>query len=254
MLFDAHFWPMALLFAAISAAFAFMLGMTASPSNNERSRYRDDDDDKKKKKTTTPTSIGITAAIVTFFVDLVIQRIDLYYAMPSFTGSFFGFFAPVFCALVPAMIIGCLFAGGSRKAITRSILTVLVLLGWPIGQSMYNSFGPDNAKAYASLPNVHTADAKETIPPTDEQHLVQVTSDMAALKAKTVLSSKGNYSTRFAIGDLTLQSIKGHRYYAAPLVPANTGDTFWTPLFGGRGEPRLRARRRRGQGSSAGTA
>jgi hypothetical protein len=231
MLFDSHFWPLALMFATLSAAFAFFLGITASP-NKQRSRHDDDN----KKANSTSTSVGMAAAIVTFFVDLIVQRVDLYYAMPSFTGSFFGYFAPVFCALVPAMIIGCIFAGGNGKAVMRCILTVLVLIGWPIAQSLYNSFGPDNAKAYASLPNVHIADAKETIPPTDEQHLVQVTPDMAALKAKTVLSSKGNYSTRYAIGNLTLQAIRGHRYYAAPLVPTNAGDTFWTPLFGGRTE------------------
>jgi hypothetical protein len=233
MLFDSHFWPMAMIFATLSAAFAFFLGSTAS-STKQRSRHSDDDTS--KKSASTSTSVGMAAAIVTFFVDLIVQRVDLYYAMPSFTGSFFGYFAPVFCALVPAIIIGCIFAGGNGKAVLRSIVAVLVLFGWPLGQSLYNSFGPDNAKAYASLPNVHMAAASETIPPTDEQHLVQVTPDMAALKAKTVLSSKGNYSTRYAIGNLTLQAIKGHRYYAAPLVPTNAGDTYWTPLFGGRTE------------------
>jgi hypothetical protein len=152
------------------------------------------------------------------------------------TGSFFGYFAPVFSALVPAMVIGCLLARGSSKAILVTIATVIVLFGWPISQTMYNSFGLENSKRFADLANVHVASAEETIPPTDERHLVQVTPDMAALKAKTVLSSKGNYSTRYAIGNLTLQGINGHRYYAAPLVPTNATDIFWTPLFGGRAE------------------
>jgi len=232
MLFDTHFWPIAILFALISAGFAFILafGRKATPSRSHQ-RYGDDTPMPASKS----ASAGFAAAIIVFFVDLLLQRFNLYYGMPTFTGSFFGYFWPVCLALLPAIVVGVAFSHSTR-AILTSAAAVLVLFGWPIVQTMSNSFGPENSKHFADLPNVRIAAPGETIPPTDEQHLVEVTPDMAALKAKTVLSSKGNYSTRYAIGRLTLQGIKGHRYYAAPLVPTNSNDTFWTPLFGGRAE------------------
>ncbi len=224
MLFDSHFWPTALLFAALSAAFAFWLGSTAQPTSGRNG------------KEISGRSIAITAAIITFVADLLLQRFNLYYFQPNFTGSFFGYFSPLLVALIPAIPIGLICSGGAGKAIVRSILAVLVLLIVPVVQIAFNSVGPDNAKRFAELPNITIAKDTDIIPPTDEQHLVQVTPKMAQLKARTVLSSKGNYSTRFTVGMLTLQAIKGHRYYAAPLVPTNSGDTFWTPLFGGRTE------------------
>ncbi len=221
---------MAIIFAALSATFAFYLVMI-SPEDTARDSSRSDG-----KKAKSMISTAAIAAAVTFGCDLLLQRIDLYYFQPSLSGSFFGYFWPVLFALAPAIGWGCLFANFSLKSISASILAVLILIGWPIGQSMWYGFGPDNSRAFASLPHVRWAGANETIPPTDEQHLITVTPDMAKLKAQTVLSSKGNYSTRYAVGNLTLQAIRGHRYYAAPLVPTNTGDTFWTPLFGGRTE------------------
>lgn len=228
MLFDLHFWPTALLFAALSAAFAFWLGSTASTSDS-RGYQRD-------KKEVSPRTVAITAAIITFVIDLLLQRINLYYLQPNFTGSFFGYFSPLLVALLVAIPVGLFCCGGTSKAIWRSAIAVLILFIVPLVQISFNSIGPDNAKRFADLPNITIANDTDIIPPTDEQHLVQVTPKMAELKARTVLSSKGNYSTRFTVGKLTLQAIKGHRYYAAPLVPTNTGDTFWTPLFGGRTE------------------
>lgn len=230
MLFDLHFWPTALLFAALSAAFAFWLGGTASATSSSRRGYDSD------KKEISPRNLAITAAIITFVIDLLLQRINLYYFQPNFTGSFFGYFSPLLVALLAAIPVGLLCSGGSGKAIARSVVAVLILFIVPVVQICFNSVGPDNAKRFAELPNITIAKDTDIIPPTDEQHLVQVTPKMAELKARTVLSSKGNYSTRYTIGKLVLQAIKGHRYYAAPLVPTNSNDTFWTPLFGGRTE------------------
>jgi hypothetical protein len=112
---------------------------------------------------------------------------------------------------------------------------VLILFIVPLVQIGYNSVCPDNAKRFADLPNIIIAKDTDIIPPTDEQHLVQVTPKMAELKARTVLVSN-DYSSRYTIGKLKLQAIKGHRYYATPLVPTSSNDTFWTPLFGGRTE------------------
>jgi hypothetical protein len=226
MIFDTHFWPLAIVFALLSAAFAFTLAVTATATPRRRG----------EEDNGSSLSTAISAAMVTFVVDLLVQRFVLYYVQPTFTGSFFGYGSLVFWAIAPAIVLGCMFSRGSGRAIGLSVLAALVVLGWPLVQTMVYSVGPENSKAFASLPNVRIADVKETIPPTDEQHLVKVTPEMAALKARTVLSSKGTYSTRYAIGKLTLQAINHHRYYAAPLVPTNSTDTFWTPLFGNRSE------------------
>lgn len=233
MLFDSHHWVTALIFAALAAGISYLLGSIVNRSataNETRLRVTN------SRRTVIITTISV------FVVDLLLQRLVLYYCQPTFTGSFFGFYWPLFCALIPG-IIGGLIAGAlltdmeSRdmwKAVKPSIIALVVLFGVPTVQVMWNSVGPDNAKRFAELPKITIASEKDIIPPTDERHLVQVTPKMAELKARTVLSSRGNYSTRFTIGKLTLQAINGHRYYAAPLVPTNTNDTYWTPLFGGR--------------------
>ncbi len=228
MLFDLHFWPTAVFFAALSAAFAAWLASTASSSDSRGYAT--------KERDASPCDLAITAAIITFVIDLLLQRFNLYYFQPSLTGSFFGYFSPLLVALLAAIPVGLLCSNGSGKAIGRSAILVLILFIVPLVQISVNSLGPDNAKRFAELPNITIAAETDIIPPTDEQHLVQVTPGMAKLKARTVLSSKGNYSTRYTVGKLALQAINGHRYYAGPLVPTNSGDTFWTPLFGGHSE------------------
>jgi len=231
VLFNSHFWPLALFFAALSALMTFGLAMTRE-TRESRSRYRDQDE----KPAKSPMSRAIKVAIWCFVIDLILQRFNLYVFQPSFTGSFFGYFSPMFLAMVPAAIFGCVAAEGAKKAVLATVGAGVLLLGWPLVQYMGSTMGAGNAKLFASIPQVTTASADATIPPTDEQHIVRVTPDMAMFSARQALSSKGNYSTRYAIGDMTLQAIKGHRYYAAPLVPTNFNDTFWGPLWGNNSE------------------
>lgn len=228
MIFDFHYWPMALVFAALSAALAFWFVGKSETSARSRSRSREE------VPAESNYSKAISAALITFVLDLLIQRIWLYYGQPALTGSFFGYFSLLFLAIVPAAIIGNVLSDG--RAALRSIAIVAGLFSVPIVQITYFSFGPNNARAFAQLPKIEIAGADETIPPSDEQHMVRVTYGMAGQKARTALSQKGNYSTLYRVGALTLQGIKGHRYYAAPMVPNNSIDTFWTPLGGGRAE------------------
>lgn len=215
-MFSIYFWPMTLLWAFITAAMAGGLAATARGT------------DKKG-------AVG-AASIIAFVLGVVLHRIVLYYGMPAFTGSFFGYWTMLFWSMVVALPVGCLMAKGGR-AIGYSVLAVLLLIGWPTLQYTAVTFGPGNSKNFADLPNVRVAGQNETMPLTDPHHLVRVTENMARFKAKTALTTKGaSYSTRYSIGELTLQAVKQHRYWAAPLVPNNNNDTFWTPVLGGLAE------------------
>jgi len=219
MFFDSHYWPIAIFFAALSALLAIFISYKAPITGSKNHK-----------------SLSKPAASWGFAITLLLERICFYYIQPSLTGSFFGYFAPLFFAAMVAIPVALILCEGTRRSIWRSLWLFLPLLTVPLVQSAWHTVGPDNARRFANLPNITIAKVTDIIPPTDEQHLVQVTPKMAELKARTVLSSKGNYSTRFTIGNLTLQAIKGHRYYAAPLEPSNASDTWWTPLFGGRAE------------------
>ena len=220
-MFSIYYWPITLLFAALSAAMAGGLSLTGNREGRGNL---------------------VLAVGGTFILDLLLQRIGMYYVQPTFTGSFFGFFSPLFIAMIVALPVGCGTSGASKRAVGISVLSVLALFLWPTVQYATNAWGPSNAKAFAEIPNIRVAPADEHIPPTDPNHLVRVSRNMAAFKARMALTSKtgkgycANYSTCYQVGGLTLQAINNHRYWAAPLVPTNNTDTFWTPLFGGVSE------------------
>ena len=229
MIFDSHFWPLCIFFALISAILTFWLSFSFKTAKKKLSLVTD----AKTWQFNTFSQKFVLLSIV-FIVDLLLQRYSIYYQMPVLVGSFGGYWSQIFLALVPAIIAGWYV---SRVAVLAPICMLLgILFVVPAIQNASATIGPINTKNFADLPQVLTAKEADTIPPSDEKHLVQVTPDMAALKARTAISSKGNISTRFAVGELTLQSINGTRYYAAPLVPTNSDDTLWTPLFGGRSE------------------
>jgi hypothetical protein len=228
MIFDLHFWPLCIFFALASVALTYWLSFSFKPGKKlslvkDQRIWRFDSQNQKA-----------TLLFVVFIGDLLLQRYNIYYQMPVLTGSFFGYWTQIFLALVPAVLVSVYI---SRIAsLIPAALILALLFAVPAIQSIFYTVGPVNSKRFADLPQVVVATTQETIPPSDEKHLVQVTPDMAALKARTAISSKGNISTRFAVGELTLQSINGTRYYAAPLVPSNSDDYFWVPLFGGRSE------------------
>jgi hypothetical protein len=81
-----------------------------------------------------------------------------------------------------------------------------------------------NVKALASIPSVTTASANTQLPPTDVNHIVLVNQGIAANLGQRSLSSTGqNLGSQYHTDKAayTLQSIKGHLYWIAPLVYNN---------------------------------
>ena len=80
-----------------------------------------------------------------------------------------------------------------------------------------------NTKALAAIPNVQFSTAS-TLPPTNVQHIVLVTQDVAAYRGQQVLAQNGqNYGSLYHLenNQYTLQSVSGHLYWIAPLVYNN---------------------------------
>lgn len=214
MFFSSEFWPISILWAAIAAGVAWALAQTSEEASSRRST---------------------AAALVTLPISLFAVRFLLYYIQPSFQGSFFGYWPVLFCALVPAFTVGTIFAASGR-AIAASALFALILFGVPTVQYAANAWGPGNAARHADLPKIRTAAADEKMPPTDPDRMVLVTKSIAIFKGQTALSTESGVASRYGIDKdtYTLQYVDKHRYWIAPLQPINSGDTFWTPLFGGR--------------------
>jgi hypothetical protein len=81
-----------------------------------------------------------------------------------------------------------------------------------------------NAKALASIPTVKDAPANTRLPPTDVDHIVLVNQGVAANLGQRSLASTGqNLGSQYHTDKAayTLQSIKGHLYWIAPLVYNN---------------------------------
>ena len=230
MIFDSHFWSLCISFALLSVALTYWLSFSFKPGKKIAALVYPK---KPRFKFDTPKQ-KFYLLLAVFIVDLLLQRFNMYYRMPVIAGSFFGYWSQLFIAFVPASLVGIQVSKFASFAPSALIFALLFFI--PSLQMMVYTLGPVNAKHFADLPQVTVATSARTIPPSDEKHLVQVTPEMAALKARTAISSKGNISTRYAVGELTLQSINGTRYYAAPLVPSNSDDYFWVPLFGGRSE------------------
>lgn len=81
-----------------------------------------------------------------------------------------------------------------------------------------------NAKALAAIPHIISEPASSQLPPTDVNHIVLVSQGVAAYLGQQVLAQNGQnlgsvYHTDRV--EYTLQSVKGHLYWIAPLVYNN---------------------------------
>lgn len=77
-----------------------------------------------------------------------------------------------------------------------------------------------NAKALASIAHVTIMPATATLPPTNVNHIVLVTQDIAAFKGQQVLAQNGqNLGSKYHLDltEFTLQSVSQHLYWIAPL-------------------------------------
>lgn len=84
---------------------------------------------------------------------------------------------------------------------------------------VFTTWFDSNAKALAAIPQVTIAQSP-TLPPTDPHHIVLVSQNVAAYKGQQILGSNGqNLGSSYNIDptSYTLQSIRQHLYYVAPL-------------------------------------
>src|SRR5438270_1399775 len=118
-------------------------------------------------------------------------------------------------------------ANASRGAIAAGIFGLIVagVIGIVISSLIviFTTWFDSNAKALAAIPNVKI-EASPKLPPTDPNHIVLVSPNVAVFKGQQVLASNGqNYGSTYSIdpASYTLQSINHHLYYVGPLMYNN---------------------------------
>lgn len=114
-------------------------------------------------------------------------------------------------------------ANASRGAVAAGIfgLVFAALIGLAVSGLIvvFTTWFDSNAKALAAIPSITVAKSA-TLPPTDPNHIVLVSQDVASYKGQQVLGSNGqNLGSSYNIDPTTytLQSIRKHLYYVAPL-------------------------------------
>ncbi|HEU5374598.1 MAG TPA: hypothetical protein VFV38_04090 [Ktedonobacteraceae bacterium] len=114
-------------------------------------------------------------------------------------------------------------AGASRGAIAAGVFGLVVagVIGLVVAGLIvvFTTWFDSNAKALAAIPNV-SAQKSPTLPPTDPNHIVLVSPSVASYKGQQILGSNGqNLGSSYNVdpASYTLQSIRQHLYYVAPL-------------------------------------
>lgn len=110
-------------------------------------------------------------------------------------------------------------AGGA--AILTALAVAIVINGLIV---VATTWFDGNAKALAAIPHVVTAASSQPLPPTNVDHIVLVTQGVASYLGQQTLASGGQnlgsiYHTEPT--EYTLQSVRGHLYWIAPLVYNN---------------------------------
>lgn len=116
----------------------------------------------------------------------------------------------------------------SRGAIAAGILGLIVagVIGIVISGLIvvFTTWFDTNAKALAAIANVKIMPTSSTLPPTDPANIILVSKSVAAYKGQQVLGANGqNLGSTYNTDpdSYTLQSIKHHLYYVAPLTYNN---------------------------------
>lgn len=197
-----------------------------------------------------------------FLVTYLVVKFFAYMAMPAHVGFLLGQTWPlIFTAAIIAGISACGFLRdddeyGSRswdrddrkkgvtdsdrksQAATRGLFIgvgaiVLVVLALVV-VSLLNRIGDGTVKRYSTLSNIAVAQKSQTMPQTDQKHIVMVTRSMAAGIGKQYISKGGRDAGISNLGSMyktdenhyTIQSVKGHLYWIAPLIYANDWQQF----------------------------
>src|SRR3989440_6192134 len=192
-----------------------------------------------------------------FVINYLICLAILYFSEPAFTGPFGGWqwllwplvissIANLFAFARPALNViedasavsqglprskrnapTQIPADASRGAIAAGILGLIVagVIGIVISGLIvvFTTWFDSNAKALAAIPNVKI-ESSPKLPPTDPNHIVLVSPNVAVFKGQQVLASNGqNYGSTYSIdpASYTLQSINHHLYYVGPLMYNN---------------------------------
>jgi hypothetical protein len=198
-----------------------------------------------------------------FVINFILDLLILYFSMPTFAGPYGGWewiMGPLLISGIASIVFNGVVAGqrfaemissaanryglrGDRVvdinpprlrtlmasggggagviAIVVAILVTLVIS--PIITVATTWFDP-NAKALAAIPHVTTMPIKQSLPPTDVNHIVLVPQAVAFFKGQQVLGQNGqNLGSTYHIeqNELTLQSVQHHLYWIAPLVYNN---------------------------------
>lgn len=112
-------------------------------------------------------------------------------------------------------------AAAGAAALTLALLVAFVLNGVIVAATTW--FDP-NAKALAAIANIEMVSTSQPLPPTNVDHIVLVTQSVAGYLGQQALASGGQnlgslYHTEE--GEYTLQSVRKHLYWIAPLVYNN---------------------------------
>src|SRR5260370_37533143 len=115
-------------------------------------------------------------------------------------------------------------ANSSTGGILALVLVLIVAAGVNGVIVVATTWFDSNVKALAAIPNVVTQPASSKLPDTDVNHIVLVTSGVAAYLGQQVLASSGqNLGSQYHTdqSEYTLQSVAGHLYWIAPLIYNN---------------------------------
>jgi hypothetical protein len=184
----------------------------------------------------------------------------LYFSQPALTGPFWGWQWVLWPLLVSSL--GNLFAlpgvalallesrvsssrrrtisvNSSRSKVAAGIfgLTFVGVVGVVVTFliSIFTTWFDGNAKALAAIPHVKIEQSSQ-LPPTDASHIVLVSQSVAAYKGQQVLGSTGqNLGSAYNLdqSSYTLQSIKHHLWYVAPLSYNNVFVNLTNPVTPG---------------------
>ncbi|GHO43374.1 hypothetical protein [Ktedonospora formicarum] len=173
--------------------------------------------------------------------NFLLSVLIVYFSRPALTGPFWGWqwvLWPLFLSslgnlvsfFVPAMeaasgrSLSRLSSGQTTRGAVAAGILGLVIVGVvglvaPLLISIFTTWFDVNTKALAAIPNV-TELKTDKLPATDQNHIVLASKSVAAYKGQQVLGSNGqNLGSEYNIDtdSYTLQSVKGHLYYVAPL-------------------------------------
>lgn len=180
---------------------------------------------------------SLAVAPVHFILSYIVYATYLYVCRPALVGLMGGYGVLLIWVLAYTSGAGWLSFYNSNHKDKNPVSAKLPILAaggivlWlVINFIVYCSvtWGTENVTRFANLAHVEVAKTTETLPPTDPNHIVMVPQDVAAFMGQQVIGNPADnlgsiYMTEPS--SYTLQSIKGHLYWVAPLVYRNAWGT-----------------------------